>query len=96
MTKYYYKSEGGYYYKITAGKTKRISEKEYKCDYEIGKSVVNKGDRVRIKIKRHGIYDAEAEGIVKNVLTSKRRHSRGKKVRLTTGEVGRVICVYTK
>tara|TARA_B110000908_G_C10266245_1_gene464235 strand:+ start:6267 stop:6557 length:291 start_codon:yes stop_codon:yes gene_type:complete len=93
MTTYLYKTYGGYYYKLSGGKAKRISYDEFKCDYEIGKTIVHKGDKVRIKIKKMGIYNTKAEGIVADVLTSKRYHSRGKKVRLTTGEIGRVICV---
>jgi uncharacterized repeat protein (TIGR03833 family) len=94
MTTYLYQTYGGYYYKISGGKTKRISYDEYKCDYEIGKRTVNSGDRVRITIKKMGVYNAKAEGIVQDVLTHKKFHSRGLKVRLTSGEVGRVVCVY--
>lgn len=94
MTIYYYKSYGGYCYKASGGKTKRIAEKDYRCDYEIGKTTVNIGDRVRIKIKCRGVYDAEAVGIVKRVLTSKPRHTRGKKIMLNDGTVGRVLCVF--
>lgn len=86
----YYQSSGGYYYKIIGGNTKRTS----KCDYEKAKTNVRVGDKVRIKIKRFGRYEDEEEGVVKNVLTGKRFHSRGKKVRLTNNIVGRVICVY--
>ena len=93
-TKYLYETFGGYYYKINGGKAKRISRDEFDCDYEIGKRTVRVGDKVRIGIKRRGVYDAKAEGTVKNVLTHKPVHTRGKKVRLTSGEVGRVICVY--
>lgn len=94
MTTYMYQTTGGYYYKLNGGKVKRISYDEFKCDYEIGKSRVYRGDKVRIKIKKMGLYKTEAVGIVSDVLTHKKYHSRGFKVRLTSGEIGRVVCVY--
>jgi uncharacterized repeat protein (TIGR03833 family) len=93
-TTYMYKTYGGYYYRLKGGKSKRISYEEFKCDYEVGKSAVRKGDKVCIAIKRMGVYNVKVEGIIQDVLTSKKYHSKGKKVRLTNGEIGRVVCVY--
>jgi uncharacterized repeat protein (TIGR03833 family) len=46
--------------------------------------------RVRIVMKKDQRTGALTEGIVKDILTSAAVHTRGIKVRLTTGEVGRV------
>lgn len=47
------------------------------------------GDKVKIAIKP---YKGRTEiGIVKNVLTKRKFHSRGHKVRLQSGTIGRVV-----
>ena len=56
---------------------------EIEVGMEVG--VVKKEDQRSGKI---------TEGIVKDILTSSPFHSRGIKVRLTTGEVGRVQVVH--
>ena len=48
------------------------------------------GDAVWIIEKEHYDTNNYKQGIVKKILTSKKIHSRGIKVRLTDGSVGRV------
>ena len=48
------------------------------------------GMMVRIIQKQHQRTGEQTEGIVKDLLTSSAVHTRGIKVRLTSGEVGRV------
>lgn len=49
------------------------------------------GDKVKITIKYAGKYSGKtATGIVKLVLTKKKYHSRGHKVLLSSGKIGRV------
>jgi len=48
------------------------------------------GDAVWIIEKEHYGTNNYKQGIVKKILTSKKIHSRGIKVRLTDGSVGRV------
>ena len=70
----------------------RISCKEYNDN--VGKDVNYKspkvGDRVMIIIKPYCNYECKT-GIVKNVLTKHQFHTRGHKVRLETGIIGRVV-----
>jgi len=107
MTVAYYKTAGGYYYKVAGGRpATRISKGEFEEKKERARSPeCNKnlgtrqgdfvvGDKVRVKIKSRGVYDSEAEGIVERKLTSKKRHTRGIKVRLVGGIIGRTICVF--
>ncbi len=49
------------------------------------------GDVVWVIEKEHYGTDNYKQGIVKDILTSRSVHSRGIKVRLTDGSVGRVI-----
>ena len=58
--------------------------------YEIGSRYPEKGDKVKIVEKKNYASGQLAEGIVKDVLTSKKFHPRGHKVRLTSGIIGRV------
>lgn len=51
---------------------------------------IKPGTRVMIVLKKDQKSGKLTEGIVKNILTSKRVHTRGIKVRLTSGDVGRV------
>jgi len=78
-------SLNGYYYKNNT----RISEKEYKER----RPVV--GDKVEIIIKP---YDKKITkvGIIKDVLTKKQFHSRGHKVRLLDGTIGRIVKIFDK
>ena len=48
------------------------------------------GVRVRIVLKQDQPTGKLTEGIVKDILTSSATHPHGIKVRLTSGEVGRV------
>ncbi|PIZ45356.1 hypothetical protein CO180_00650 [candidate division WWE3 bacterium CG_4_9_14_3_um_filter_41_6] len=49
-----------------------------------------KGDHVRVAQKANYENGVLTEGIVQDVLTSKRFHPRGHKVRLTNGKIGRI------
>jgi uncharacterized repeat protein (TIGR03833 family) len=51
---------------------------------------IRSGIKVKIVLKENQRTGILTTGIVKDILTSKSRHTRGIKVRLTTGEVGRV------
>jgi uncharacterized repeat protein (TIGR03833 family) len=55
---------------------------------------IKPGLEVRIVLKQDQRSGKLTEGIVKNILTNSSSHPHGIKVRLTTGEVGRVkeIC----
>ena len=48
------------------------------------------GDSVRVIEKKNYGTDDLTEGVVKDLLTKKKGHPRGTKVRLTSGVVGRV------
>jgi uncharacterized repeat protein (TIGR03833 family) len=54
------------------------------------RSDIKHGMRVSIVLKKDQRTGALTEGIVKDILTSAPTHSRGIKVRLESGEVGRV------
>ena len=54
------------------------------------RNYIKPGTRVMIVLKKDQRSGKLTEGIVKNILTSKRVHTRGIKVRLTSGQVGRV------
>ena len=58
--------------------------------YEVGSRYPKPGEKVKIVQKKD--YDSGnlTEGEVKDVLTSKKFHPRGHKVRLTNGIIGRV------
>ena len=58
--------------------------------YEVGSRVPIPGDKVKIVQKKDYASGTLTEGVVKEVLTSKRFHPRGHKVRLTNGIIGRV------
>jgi len=58
--------------------------------YEVGSQYPKKGDRVRVAQKEDYRSGVLTEGVVKDVLTSKRFHPRGHKVRLESGVIGRV------
>ena len=53
-------------------------------------SLPNKGDKVEIIIKPYKNKLTKV-GIIKDVLTKKKYHSRGHKVRLEDGTIGRIV-----
>lgn len=77
---------GGRYYKVKRGKTTRIAEK----DFNKTPLIPRVGDTVKIIIKPYQNYVCKT-GIVKRVLTKKKFHSRGHKVMLNNGVVGRTL-----
>ena len=80
----YYESDKGYFYKIIGGKANRTKNpKRYHPKPKIGNVV-----KIIIKPYKKIII---REGRVKNVLTKKKRHSRGHKVCLDNGLIGRII-----
>ncbi len=58
--------------------------------YEVGSRYPKPGDKVKVAQKKDYTSGELTEGVVKDVLTSKRFHPRGHKVRLTSGIIGRV------
>ena len=54
------------------------------------RSDIHVGQAVAITLKKDQRTNILIQGFVEAILTSKAVHSRGIKVRLTTGEVGRV------
>lgn len=54
------------------------------------KSEIKKGSTVAIVLKEDQRTGKLTEGIVQDILTNSSTHPHGIKVRLTTGEVGRV------
>jgi len=58
--------------------------------YEVGSRYPKPGDKVRVAQKKDYASGELTSGTVKDVLTSKRFHPRGHKVRLTSGIIGRV------
>jgi uncharacterized repeat protein (TIGR03833 family) len=59
------------------------------------RSNIKKGSEVLIVLKEHQRTEYLTHGIVKDLLTSKVRHTRGIKVRLEDGQVGRVQKILT-
>lgn len=98
-----YETKGGRYYRIKKKNNKsslkkqsraevsRISCEEYDKQGRSQK-IPKKGDKVTIIIKPYSNYNCST-GIVKNVLTRKKRHTRGHKVCLQNGKIGRVLKV---
>ncbi len=58
--------------------------------YEIGSRYPKSGDKVRVAEKKNYDSGQLTEGVVRDVLTSKKFHPRGHKVRLINGIIGRV------
>lgn len=54
------------------------------------RSALQPGSRVMIILKEHQRSGIQTAGIVKDILTKSPTHPHGIKVRLETGEVGRV------
>jgi len=57
---------------------------------------IKKGIRVKIVEKQNQKNNIQTTGIVKDILTSKKQHTRGIKVRLTNNKVGRVQKILKK
>jgi len=57
---------------------------------EIKRADMKNGMRVKVIIKEDQLTGKLTEGIVKDILTKSSEHPHGIKVRLETGEVGRV------
>lgn len=57
---------------------------------KIKRGEVKKGAFVRIVEKQNQVSGALTEGIVKDILTKSSTHPHGIKVRLETGEIGRI------
>jgi uncharacterized repeat protein (TIGR03833 family) len=76
----------------------RISCKDYddpKKNPNIGRVMPHIGDKVIIIIKPYQEYNCKT-GIVDRLLTKKQIHTRGHKVMLHTGEVGRTLKILTQ
>jgi len=58
--------------------------------YEVGSRYPKPGEKVKVVQKKDYASGELTEGIVKDVLTSKKFHPRGHKVRLTSGIIGRI------
>lgn len=67
-----------------------ISILEASTDYQYRHKIVP-GTKVQIILKKDQRTGKRTEGVVKDLLTKSPRHTRGIKVRLTDGQVGRVI-----
>ena len=85
-----YCSEKGYYYEIKGGSTKRISKNKFKKGKKDKKKKPNVGNKVTIIVKPYK-KDKKVKGIVKRVLTKKKFHTRGHKVELKDGTIGRIV-----
>ena len=70
------------------GKTKRISKGDIRENKKLVKP--KKGDIVKIIIKPYS-EGVTVNGIVKRVLTKKEIHTRGHKVELLDGTIGRLV-----
>jgi len=65
-------------------------DEEFNPMSEIKRVDIQKGDRVRIVLKRDQSTNKLTEGIVQEILTKSAAHPHGIKVRLENGHVGRV------
>lgn len=59
------------------------------------RSQIKPGSRVRIVQKHDQPTGKLTEGVVERILTNSANHPRGIKVRLTSGEVGRVQAIWS-
>ena len=76
-----------------SAKVSRISCQNYddpRKNPNIGRIMPRVGDKVIIIIKPYYQYNCKT-GIVQDILTRKPIHTRGHKVRLITGEIGRTL-----
>lgn len=74
---------------------KQLIEESKLKDFQ-KRSSIKVGSKVVIVTKKNQRTNNYNIGIVKRILTSKKTHTRGIKVELTDGNIGRVQCVYTK
>ena len=93
-------SELGYYYVPKEKRAKKVSPRrktspKRKRSPERKSDKPKVGDFVRVIIKPYEEGVTE-EGIVKQVLTKKKEHTRGHKVKLESGTVGRLLEIITK
>ncbi len=75
------------------GDVSRITCAEYDnaaTNTTLGKTMPRVGNKVSIIVKPYHQYNC-VTGIVKDVLTRRETHTRGHKVRLTTGVIGRTL-----
>lgn len=88
-----YTSDKGYNYRqLRDGSITRVSISQVDTSINRPPKI---GDRVKIIIKPYN-EKKYIVGVVDRVLTRKKIHSRGHKVRLTTGVVGRIIHIFDK
>ena len=81
-----------------SGKVTRISCEKYDDSITnpgLGLVQPNAGDKVIIIVKPYHTHNCQT-GIVQNVLTRRKIHTRGHKVRLTTGVIGRTLKILKK
>ena len=89
----YYESDAGYYYAVKRGEAKRVSKKEVedvRNDYDF--KDLKKGVKVEIIVKPYK-NGKKVIGRISRILTKKKIHTRGHKVMLEDGTVGRMIKV---
>lgn len=84
-----YVTEGGYQYRQAAKKTARLVRISRTPD-AVSIRPPKVGDTVRVIVKPYHEHNY-ATGVVKRVLTRKAMHSRGFKVMLENGTVGRMV-----
>jgi len=102
MSSLVFESKPNYYYKVIYRKdrklitgTKRISKKEYekeikKPSYNGEKSDIRVGDLVEIIVKPYHL-GKKVKGKIQKILTNKKVHTRGHKVMLEDGTIGRML-----
>jgi uncharacterized repeat protein (TIGR03833 family) len=74
---------------------KNLIEESKIQDYQ-NRNSIKPGMKVVIVTKQNQRTENYNIGIVKRLLTSKKVHTRGIKVELTDGNIGRVQCVFSK
>jgi uncharacterized repeat protein (TIGR03833 family) len=74
---------------------KQLIEESKLQDFQ-NRNAIKIGTKVVIVTKQNQRTNNYNVGIVKRLLTSKKTHTRGIKVELTDGNIGRVQCVFTK
>lgn len=68
----------------------KIILEQQDINYHHYKDYIKPGQTVAIIQKHHQSSNKLTIGVIKRILTKKPKHTRGIKVQLTTGEVGRV------
>lgn len=93
MTSIIYESSPKYYYKIKKDEpVRRISKKEFDKKYNLKRSDLKVGDLVKIIVKPYK-NGKTVTGKIKKILTNKNIHTRGHKVMLEDGTVGRMVSI---